>query len=96
MNTKHPAMTALAQLQSHPGMSESTLDAVVGWATDYGDMKNVAPRLQWAIKALHQGQTLPHDAADLEDAYGFDVAQAEIAPFVEALAAPMTQEGEAA
>jgi hypothetical protein len=48
------------------------------------------------LEALRQGQTLPHDASDLEDAYGFDVAQAEIAPFVEALAAPMTQEGEAA
>jgi hypothetical protein len=89
-------MTALAQLQEHPGMTDATLDAVLDWATAQRFTQDVAPRLRWALEALRQGQTLPHDASDLEDAYGFDVAQAEIAPFVEALAAPMTQEGEAA
>lgn len=71
------------------GLSNATLDAIVGWACYEEKPGEVRARLLWAYERAFAGMSLDGLVADdLESAFAFDMAAPTVRMFVEALVRP--------
>jgi hypothetical protein len=84
-----PIYAALAQLENSSA-TERERDVVTNWALL--DLDHVAARLLWAAGVATNGQPLPLDANDLEDAYNFDAARPTVLDLATALLTPHESE----
>lgn len=84
-----PIYDALNHLESVT-LDDVTKDAVITWAVGFNRTReDIAGRLTWAATCAANGNTLPADAADLEEAYLFDATRPTV---IEALTAMLESE----